>query len=130
MAVNDDYDDHDECVTKVVFENEEKGFQIRLTVSEFRGKYYLGLRKWIVDINDDWFPTKQGFSWEYTLESTSALFAGLTSILSDSEVLHDVVDKLNYDMKVFADITDDEHPRYKAGYEQALQDLLKEEKEK
>ena len=123
METSDDYIEHDECISRVVFENELRGFQIRLTVSEFRGKYYIGLRKWYADMYDDWFPTKQGFSWEYNLESTSALFEGLTSILSESEVLHDVIDKLGYDMKVFADLNDCDHPRFKAGYEQALEDL-------
>lgn len=83
-------------MSEVFFENEDKGFQYRLTVSEFRGKFYLGIRRWVVDINDDWCPTREGFTIPYNLSTTSSLFSAFTTILSKAEVLAEVLDKLNY----------------------------------
>ena len=83
-------------MSETFFENEEKGFQYRLTVSEFRGKFYFGIRKWIVDVNEDWFPTKEGFTIPYNINTTSSLFSALTTILSKAEVLTEVLEKIQY----------------------------------
>lgn len=91
-----DLNGHSDEQSIVFFENEEKGFQYRLTVSEFRGNMYFGVRKWIVDFEEDWFPTKEGFTIPYNLTTTSNLFHALTSILSTAEVLHEVAAKTKY----------------------------------
>lgn len=96
VETTDNYEEHSDCISEVFFENEDKGFQYRLTVSEFRGKYYLGIRKWIIDIDDDWFPTKEGFTIPYNINTTSSLFSALTKILSKAEVLHEVLENINY----------------------------------
>lgn len=96
METTDSYEGHEDCTSEVFFENEEKGFQYRLTVSEFRGNLYFGIRKWMVDINDDWFPTKEGFTIPYTLATTGSLFSALTKILSKGEVLHEVLSHIDY----------------------------------
>lgn len=96
VETTDSYSGHDECTSEVFFENVEKGFQYRLTVSEFRGNLYFGVRKWIIDINEDWFPTREGFTIPYNLQTTSSLFSALTAILSKGEVLHEVLEKINY----------------------------------
>ena len=97
----DDYDGHDQKLSEVIYEDEVKGLQVRLTVSEFRGNYYIGLRKWFMDLEEDWYPTKQGFSWSYNLMTTSNLFSAVTKILSKAEVLHEVLDKLDYDYESY-----------------------------
>lgn len=66
------------------------GQQARLTVSEFRGDMYIGIRIWMLGIDDVWFPTRSGFSMPYNLDTTSRLFAGLVNILSNGEVLEEV----------------------------------------
>ncbi|ASV43435.1 hypothetical protein [Vibrio phage JSF12] len=96
MRENDSFEGHEELIEEIVYENFEKGEQIRLTVTEFRDSYYLGLRKWVIDAEDDWCPTYQGFSFPYNLATTSKLFSALTKILSKAEVLHEVLDNLNY----------------------------------
>ena len=83
-----DYEAHSEEQSIVVFE--DQGRQIRMTVSEYRGNLYFGFRLWLLDILDNWFPTKSGFSFPYTLETTSSMFQAFTKILSKSEVLHEV----------------------------------------
>lgn len=86
--VNQNYEGHVDDQSIILWEKE--GEQVRLTVSEFRGNLYMGIRYWLLDINDEWFPTKSGFSFPYTLETTSQLFYAFTQILSESEVLHEV----------------------------------------
>lgn len=89
--VNQDYVGHEEDQSFIIHEKE--GEQIRLTVSEFRGNLYFGIRYWLQDITGEWFPTKSGFSMPYTLETTSRMFSAFTKILSNSEVLHEVYRK-------------------------------------
>ncbi|ATS94073.1 putative ssDNA-binding transcriptional regulator [Pectobacterium phage DU_PP_V] len=91
MEVNQDYSGHEDDQSFVIFERE--GTEIRLTVSEFRDNLYLGFRLWLQDINGDWFPTKSGFSFPYSIETTSRIFRAFTKILSESEVLHEVSER-------------------------------------
>lgn len=86
--VNQDYVGHVDEQSIVIYEKE--GEQIRMTVSEFRGNLYFGIRYWLEDIEGNWFPTKSGFSMPYTLETTSSVFQAFTKILSNAEVLHEV----------------------------------------
>ncbi|AWN08752.1 transcriptional regulator [Escherichia phage Gostya9] len=86
--VNQNYEGHVDDQSILLWEKE--GEQIRLTVSEFRGNLYMGIRYWLQDITGEWFPTKSGFSFPYTLETTSQLFYAFTQILSESEVLAEV----------------------------------------
>lgn len=94
--INDSYEDHDDKLDVVVFEDPNKEIQIRFTVSEFRGRYYMGLRKWVIDIDDSWIPTKQGFTWPYNLTTTSDLFRGFTQVMSQAEVLHEIAENTKY----------------------------------
>jgi hypothetical protein len=95
--VNDSYEDHCDQLDKVIYQDDFKEVQIRLTVSEFRGKFYMGLRKWVIDIDDSWIPTRQGFTFPYNLTTTTNFFEAFIGILSEAEVLHEVLEKLNYE---------------------------------
>lgn len=88
--VNDDFNGHDDCLDEVIFENREYGLQIRFTVTEFMGRHYIGLRKYYLSFEDEWLPTKQGFSFPYNLETTTNLFCAFTQLLSKAEVLAEV----------------------------------------
>ncbi len=94
--VTDNYDDHDDLLNEVVFENRAKELQIRFTVSEFRGNYYMGLRKWVIDIDDSWIPTKSGFTWLYNLDTTSSLFSAFCKTMSRTEVMHEIAENTKY----------------------------------
>lgn len=69
--VNQNYEGHVDDQSIILWEKE--GEQVRLTVSEFRGNLYMGIRYWLLDINDEWFPTKSGFSFPYTLDRKSVV---------------------------------------------------------
>lgn len=89
--VNQNYEFHEDDQSYVIYEKE--GEQMRLTVSEFRGNLYFGMRYWLQDITGEWFPTKAGFSMPYNLDTTTKLFQAFTKILSNSEVLHEVYER-------------------------------------
>ena len=94
--INDNYIDHDDLLDCIFYEDLNKEIQLRLTVSEFRGQHYMGIRKWVIDIDDSWIPTKQGFTFPYNLSTTSNLFRAFCELLSKAEVLHEVVENTKY----------------------------------
>jgi hypothetical protein len=48
-----------EVYERVIHYDSEKGHQVRLTISTFRGVEYLGLRKYYLDFEEEWKPSKE-----------------------------------------------------------------------
>ena len=69
----------------VIFENEEKGFQYKLTVSEFREVQYLHVRKYFLSYEGEYVPTKEGASIPATIQNIFALLDGLIEICASEE---------------------------------------------
>ena len=69
----------------VINENMDKGEQLRLTLSDFRDVTYLHLRKYFLDYEGEWMPSKEGASMPVTLNNTYALLDGMLEILSEAE---------------------------------------------
>jgi hypothetical protein len=74
-----------EVYERVIHYDSEKGHQVRLTISTFRGVEYLGLRKYYLDFEEEWKPSKEGISMAIDFSNTRELFIGLTEILSLAE---------------------------------------------
>lgn len=89
ITVTQGFDNHFEQQNQILFEH--KGEQVRLTISEFKGNLYLGIRVWLLDIDGEWFPTRSGFSFPYNIHTTARLYSALVSMLSNSEVLDEVI---------------------------------------
>ena len=70
---------------KVVHVDEEQNIQIRLSVNTFRGIEYLHLRKYYLDFDEEWKPSKEGVAMELDFDNSRELFAGLVEILSLAE---------------------------------------------
>lgn len=70
---------------KLIFENEEKGFQYKLTVSEFREVQYLHVRKYFLSYEGEYVPTKEGASIPATIQNIFALLDGLIEICASEE---------------------------------------------
>ena len=70
---------------KVVHVDEEKNIQVRLSVNTFRGIEYLHLRKYYLDFDEEWKPSKEGVAMELDFNNSRELFAGLVEILSLAE---------------------------------------------
>ena len=70
---------------KLIYENHDKFYQLRLTVSEFRDKYYVNIRKYFQTYEGDFQPSKEGVSMEAEMANISALLEGLLEIVSNEE---------------------------------------------
>ena len=70
---------------RVVHYNEERDFQVRLTLNEFRGIEYLHLRKYYLDFDEQWKPSSEGIAMPLDLTNVKELFIGLVEILSLAE---------------------------------------------
>ena len=77
--------DAPEVYEKIVSENYEGTEQVRLTVNEFRGTEYLHLRKYYLDFEGDFKPSKDGVALRLDFNNSKLLFEGLVEILSLAE---------------------------------------------
>ena len=59
--------------------------QVRLTISEWNEVEYLHIRKYYLDFEGEWLPSKDGISMPLTIETSQELFRGLVEILSLAE---------------------------------------------
>lgn len=70
---------------KLVEENMEKGYQIRLVVNEFREVIYIQLRKYFLSYEGEWVPSREGVSIPASTENIYAMLDGLFDICSRAE---------------------------------------------
>ena len=80
--------DESPILSEVITEDMEKYEQVRLVLQEFRGQQYLHVRKYYLDFEGEWMPTKTGICFVVTLDSVYSMFISLVKMLADSEVLH------------------------------------------
>ena len=74
-----------EIYEKVLYENMDKGYQYRLTVSEFRELEYLHIRKYFLSYEGEWVATKEGAAIPASIQNTYALLDGLLELCSKAE---------------------------------------------
>lgn len=72
-------------VEKLLWEDLEKGFQYRLTVSEFRGVIYVNIRKYFLSFEGEFIPSREGATFPLTLFSLTALLDGLMEIAAKAD---------------------------------------------
>ena len=70
---------------KLILEQEDKEIQYRLVVSTFNDVEYVHIRKYYLDFEGEYKPTKEGVCLPFELNSLSNLFEGLVELLSLSE---------------------------------------------
>lgn len=68
---------------KIIQETETD--QVRLVVNTFRDVEYLSLRKYYMDFDEEWKPTRQGVTMVLDFDNSRNLFEGLVEILSLAE---------------------------------------------
>ena len=76
---------------KTIYENLEKGYQLRLVVNEFRGIQYLHIRKYFLTYEGDFMPSKEGISMAASLQNIFSLLDGMIEISSKSESLDSII---------------------------------------
>ena len=74
-----------ELYERVIHYDQVKEVQVRLTVSTFRGIEYLRIRKYYMDFEEEWKPSKEGVTMPIDFSNSKELFIGLTEILSLAE---------------------------------------------
>ena len=86
---------------KIISENEEATEQIRLTINTFRDVEYLHLRKYYLDFDGHFKPSKDGVAMKLDFNNSRGLFEGLVEILSLAEAKNileeqfkDILDKI------------------------------------
>lgn len=76
----------DPVFSRILHEDNEKCFQWRATVSEFRGVQYLGVRKYFLSFEGEWEPTREGATMPLTINGTLRLFLSIAELLSEAEL--------------------------------------------
>ena len=71
--------------SKIIDENMDKGFQVRLAVNDFRDITYIQLRKFFLSYEGEWVPSREGVSIPASTENIYALLDGLFDICSQAE---------------------------------------------
>ena len=71
--------------SKIISENMEKGFQVRLVINEFRDVYYFQLRKYFLTYEGTWQASKEGISIPAELDNIYAVLDGLMEICAIAE---------------------------------------------
>ena len=71
--------------SKIIEENMDKGFQLRLVVSEFREETYIQFRKYFLSYEGDWVPSRDGVSTIISFDNVYAIIDGMLDICSKSE---------------------------------------------
>ena len=74
-----------EVYQKIISEKASGDEQVRLTINEFRGVEYIHLRKYYLDFDGDFKPTKDGVAMPLNFENSRLLFEGLVEIISLAE---------------------------------------------
>jgi hypothetical protein len=74
-----------ELYEKVISENEEGTEQVKLTINTFYDTEYLHLRKYYLDFDGDFKPSKDGVAMKLDFNNSRGLFEGLVEILSLAE---------------------------------------------
>ena len=75
----------DELYEKLIYENEIKGYQLKLVVNEFRGLQYIHLRKYFLSYEGEYVPSREGISMEASMNNIFSLIDGLLEICSKEE---------------------------------------------
>jgi len=86
-----------EVYSRIIHENEDGLEQVRLTINTFRDIEYIHLRKYYLDFEEEWKPSKEGIAMPLDLTNSYELFAALVEILSlaeSKEMIHKHFGKL------------------------------------
>jgi hypothetical protein len=81
---------------KLIEENMDKGYQIKLVVNEFREVIYIQLRKYFLSYEGDWIPSREGVSIPASIQNIQAMLDGLLDICANNEAEEIVTRYIDY----------------------------------
>jgi hypothetical protein len=70
---------------RLIEENLEKGFQVKLVVNDFREVTYIQLRKYFLTYEGEWQASREGVSIPASIENIHSLLYGLLDICAKAE---------------------------------------------
>jgi hypothetical protein len=70
---------------RLIEENMDKGYQIKLVVNEFKEVIYIQLRKYFLSYEGEWIPSREGISVPASIENIHSMLYGLLEICSKAE---------------------------------------------
>ncbi len=70
---------------RLIEENIEKGFQVKLVVNDFRDVTYIQLRKYFLSYSGEWHASREGVSIPASIENIYSLLYGLLDICAKAE---------------------------------------------
>lgn len=76
-----------ELYEKLVYQNDDKFYQLRLVVNEFRGKQYVHIRKYFLTYEGEYQASREGVSMEASINNIYSLLDGLLEIVSKEEAI-------------------------------------------
>jgi hypothetical protein len=76
---------------RLIEENMDKGFQVKLVINDFKDVTYLQLRKYFLSYEGEWIPSREGVSIPASLQNIYALLDGLLDICSEAEG-HEIIE--------------------------------------
>lgn len=74
-----------ELYEKLIYDNQDKFYQLRLVVNEFRGKQYVHVRKYFQTYEGDYQASREGISMEASMGNILSLLDGLMEVVSKEE---------------------------------------------
>jgi hypothetical protein len=80
-----------ELYEKLIYDNQDKFYQLRLVVNEFRGKQYVHIRKYFQTYEGDYQASREGISMEASIGNIFSLLDGLMEICSKEESVELIV---------------------------------------
>lgn len=70
---------------KLIYDNQDKFYQLKLVANEFRGKQYIHIRKYFQTYEGEYQASKEGVSMEASISNILTLLDGLIDLVSKEE---------------------------------------------
>lgn len=72
---------------KLIYDNQDKFYQLRLVANEFKGKQYIHVRKYFQTYEGDYQASREGVSMEASISNILSLLDGLMELVSKEEAI-------------------------------------------
>ena len=79
---------------RIIHTHEDKGYDIRVTVSEFRGVWYVNLRKYYLNYEGEYVPSNEGVAFPAEFINVLNLVRASLDLLSAEESKREVAQAL------------------------------------
>ena len=75
---------------KLIYDNQDKFYQLRLVANEFKGRQYIHVRKYFQTYEGDYQASREGVSMEASISNILSLLDGLIELVSKEEAISSI----------------------------------------